>query len=54
MVSLSDEPGGRKIIVLVQHLHAGSMKDDAGAMQACEGMIRWIRFNLGVKDGGDA
>jgi hypothetical protein len=49
----TQEPeAGRDIIIMVSYRHGEPDLGDAGAEARCKAMIHWVRFNLGVKDGG--
>jgi hypothetical protein len=48
------EDGRTRVIILAKYTHAGSITTNEEAKLSCERMIHWVRFHLGVKDGGDA
>jgi hypothetical protein len=47
-----DEGNSHTIVILVTYRHGGEIENNQDATKACEGMINWVRFQLGVKDKG--
>jgi hypothetical protein len=46
------EPSGKNIHIVATYRSADPALTKQGAQAICEGMIRWVRFHLGIKDDG--